>query len=546
MRATRVHLKSLIAVGALLTVLSVAGSSANGAPEKPRLGGVYIKNNIYSDPVSMDPLFALGADTIMVQMNIFDGLVQLSPDSGAVAPDLAVRWTHTPDAKTFTFYLRKGALYHDGTEVTAADFKYQFERVANPANLSPHMARLSGVVGYKAYQEKRTPGISGITVVDKHTLRITMEQPNILLPHVLTGTWAAAVPRPVVERLGKEFGTRPVGSGPFIFGSWARGREIVLLKFPKYWRTDQWGNRLPYVDKVVFRKIREMPAVEAEIEAGRIDSAYIRFTAYPKYKRHPIYKDNLIEGVEYYTVHVGFNLDIPGAPWKDKRVRQAVAHAVDGKAIVDAVLHGMGYPARGLLPMMLRESQVAGYEYNPEKARQLLAEAGYRGGFTAKLTVRDSPQHAAAAETVAGFLSEVGVRIQVEILDSTTGRVRIQDGKMEMYLSSLGGEGHPLVYLLRGFHSRYIGPGGNWTRYRNPTVDQLLDRAAAARDMNTMLRLVQEAERIIAGDVPWAPLYYLKGVVVKQPYVRGLRPVSTDMDWQPLDEVWLTETPKGR
>jgi peptide/nickel transport system substrate-binding protein len=102
------------------------------------------------------------------------------------------------------------------------------------------------------------------------------------------------------------------------------------------------------------------------------------------------------------------------------------------------------------------------------------------------------------------------------------------------------------VYLLRGFHSRYIGPGGNWTRYRNPTVDQLLDRATAARDMNTMLRLVQEAERIIAGDVPWAPLYYLKGVVVKQPYVRGLRPVSTDMDWQPLDEVWLTETPKGR
>ena len=538
----------LIALSVIaLLVVPLVGGPASGAPEMPRLGGVYIKNNIYQEPVTMDPMFALGAANIMVQMNIFDGLVRIDPDTGVIGTDLAERWTHTPDAKTFTFFLRKGIRYHDGSEVTAADFKYQFERVANPENLSPHMARLAGVAGLKAFQEKRAPGIAGIVAVDNYTLRITMEQPNLLLPYILTGTWASAVPRRVVERLGREFGTKPVGSGPFVFESWTRGRELVLRKYPGYWRTDKWGNRLPYVDRVIFRMVRDMAAVEAEIEAGNIDSAYIRYTAYPRYKSHPIYKNNLVEGVEYYTTHIGFNLDTPGAPWRDKRVRQAVSYAIDRKAIVDVVLHGMAYPAGGVLPLMIRDDPpLAGYAYNPEKARQLLAEAGYPKGFNAKIITRDSPQFVAAVEASMGFLNAVGIHLQMEVLDSPTAQVRWQDGRYEWYYSSLGGEGHPLVYLQRGFHSRYIGPGGNWTRYRSPVVDDLLDRAAAARDTNTMLRLVRNAERIIVDDAPWAPILYLKGVVVKQPYVRGLRPISIDMDWQPLDEVWLAWAPKRR
>jgi oligopeptide transport system substrate-binding protein len=545
MAGTRIGRFILIATAVVL--VPVGTSPARGAPETPRLGGTYIKNNIYSEPVSMDPIFALGSSTIMVQMNIFDGLVRIDPDRGVVGPDLAERWTHSPDGKVFTFYLRKGVRYHDGSEVTAGDFKYQFERVANPDNLSPHMARLAGVVGVKEFQEKQAPGIAGIAVVDKYTLRITMEQPNILLPYFLTGVWASAVPPRVVERLGKEFGTKPVGSGPFVFESWGRGREIVLRKFPDYWRTDRWGNRLPYVDKVVFRQIRDMAAVEAEIEAGTIDSAYIRYTAYPKYKKHPLFKNNLVEGVEYYTKHIGFNLATPGAPWRDKRVRQAVNYAIDRKAIVDVVQNGMAYPATGALPLMLRdEQQIAGYEYNPEKARQLLAEAGYPKGFSAKIISRDSIQDVASVEAIMGYLNAVGIRLQYEVLDSRTAQVRWQDGRYEWYLSNLGGEGHPLMFLQRGFHSRFAGPGGNWPRYRNPTVDQLLDRAASARDATTMLRLVREAERIIVDDAPWAFVLYLKGVMVNQPYVRGLRVTSIDMDWQPLDEVWLAWPPKRR
>lgn len=536
-------------IGVLAAVLPAGGSPAIGPAELPRYGGTYIRNNIYSEPFSMDPMFALNSPTIMIQMNIFDGLVRTDWDRMAVVPDIAERWTRSPDGKTFTFFLRKGVLHHDGSEVTAADFKYQFERTSNPDNLSPFMVRLAGVVGMKAFQEKRASEISGIKVVDPYTLQITMERPNLLLPYYLTGTWASAVPRQVVERLGKEFGTNPVGSGPFIFERWMRGQEVVTRRNPNYWRTDRWGNRLPYVDRVIHRMIRDMTAVEMEIDAGTIDSAYIRDSAYLKYKNHPVLGKHLIETEEMYVAHLGFNLELRGAPWQDKRVRQAVNHAVDRKTIIDVVQHGKAYLATGVVTRTMpgHDPTLTGYAYDPGRAKQLLAEAGYPDGFSVKIIGNPiGTVNAAIVEAVIGYLRAVGIRAQYEAQDSAALRARAARGQFEWYAFTLGGEGQSVIHLTRGFHSRYVGAAGNWTRYHNPQVDVLLDRAAEARDMATMTRLTQQAERIIVDDAPWLILSYLKGVVVQQPYVRGLRPVPRDADWQPLEEVWLAATPRRR
>ncbi len=493
---------ALVLIAVLALAAPVPSSYAGSETEKPRYGGIYVRNNIYSDPPSMDPAFTVGAAANMIQMNIYDGLVKLDPDRGTVVPDLAERWTHSPDGKTFTFYLRKGVTYHDGSEVTAADFKYHFERVANPATLSPHMGSLAGVVGLKAFQEKQAEDIAGIRVLDRHTLQIAMERPNILLPYQLTAVWASAVPRRVVERLGREFGTRPVGSGPFMFERWERGREVALKRYPNYWRRDKWGNRLPYLDGLVFRLIRDMAAVEAEMAAGNIDSAWITDPAYLRYKNHPVFRKHLLEAPEFYTWHVGFNLSMAGAPWADKRVRKAVNHAIDRKTIVDVVRQGKAYVARGFLPsaMFGADPTFTGYEYDPEKAKRLLAEAGYANGFTSKILSSDSQSVVPVVEAILGYLNAVGIRLQYEVLDSVTARVRQQGGRFELYVGTVGGYGHPLIYLQRGFHSRFAGPGGNYTRYSNPRVDQLLDRAAEARDTNTMVRLIREAEKVIMDD----------------------------------------------
>jgi ABC-type transport system substrate-binding protein len=546
-RTTAGRLLPIIVLSVLLA--SVAVSPAGGQAERPRYGGVYVKNNIYGEPRSLDPLFALGSETIMIQMNIYDGLVKVDPDRGTVVPDIAERWVHSPDGKTYTFYLRRGVLFHDGSQVTAADFKYQFERVANPVNLSPHMARLTGVVGVKEFQEKRATKIAGIKVLDPYTLQITLEKSSILLPYYLTGVWASAVPRREVERLGAGFNDHPVGSGPFVFESWTRDREVVLRRNPRYWRIDRWGNRLPYVDKIVFPLVEDMNAVEAAIAVGRIDSSYIRDTAYMMYKNHPLFRKQLVEGVEYYTGHIGFNSEVKDAPWQDKRVRQAINLAIDRKAIVDVVRHGKGYPATGPIPLGMPgfDPTLKGYEYSPERAKQLLADAGYPNGFTARIM---SPRSAEMGPTVVqaamGYLNAVGIRLQYDALESVTYRARLQSGQFELYAATLGGEGHPLIYLMRGFHSRFVGPAGNYSRYRSAQVDALLDRASEARDSNTMLRLVRQAERVITDDAPWWFFSYLKGVVVQQPYVRGLRAVPIDMDFQPLEEVWLAWPPKRR
>jgi ABC-type transport system substrate-binding protein len=260
-----------------------------------------------------------------------------------------------------------------------------------------------------------------------------------------------------------------------------------------------------------------------------------------------LYKKYLVEGVEFYTHHLGFNLETPGAPWADVRVRQAVNYAIDRRAIVDVVRHGLAYVATGALPQMLQNPGTAeGYEYNPERAKQLLAEAGYPKGFSVRILSYDSPGPLAVSEAVLGYLEAIGIRARLEVVDSTAARVRREQGRFEWFYGSLGGEGHPLIFLRRGFHTAYIGAAGNWTRYRNPRIDELLDRAAEARDPGAMVRLIRTAESIIVNDAPWVFLTFNKAVVVQQPYLRGLRATPIDLDWQPLEEVWLAWTPKRR
>jgi len=535
-------------LGTLVLIASVGSIPVSGQADAPRYGGTLAKSDLYGDPRTLDPVSAVSLGTHVVAMHIFDGLVKLD-ERGVVVPEIAERWTISPNGKTYTFYLRRGVLFHDGTEVTAGDFKYQLERVGNPENLSPNMPRLAGVVGLKEFQEKRTGEIIGIKVLDKHTLQISLERPSAVLLNYLTGVWASAVPKRAVERLGKDFAGRPVGSGPFVFESWVRDSQVTLKKFDQYWRTDQSGNRLPYLDKVVFLITREMATVEAAFESGNLDLTIVLDPQYRKYKNHLLYRKYLIEVPELYSRHIGVNMEMTGVPWQDKRVRQALNHAIDRQAIANVVNHGKAYPATGFLPPTMpgHDPALKGYAYDPERAKRLLVEAGFPTGFTVKIISTDSTGTGApVVEAVMGYLSTLGIRLQLEVLEFGTYRKRQQDGQFEWYAGSYGGESHPLVYLQRAFHSRFAGPAGNFTRYRNQRVDELLDRAAETTDTNRMINLIRQAERIIVDEAPWWFSTYNKAVVVSQPYVRGLKRIPQEMGYQPLEEIWFAWPPKRR
>lgn len=538
----------LVFLTLLVLVLSLRGMPLAAQQPTPRTGGTLFRTNIYGDPENLDPMVRVGVRTMLVTMNLFDGLVKLDPERGVI-PDIAVRWTVSPDRKVYTFTLRRGVLFHDGGEVTAADFKYSFERVANPANASPALPRLAGVVGAKRFQAGAAQEISGIKALDRQTLEITLEEPNNLFLYDLTEVWASVVPRQAVERLGREFGSRPVGSGPFTFESWVRDAQVVLRRFDRYWRVDSSGNRLPYLDRVVFRVMREMSTIEAEFEAGNLDFTVILDPQYRKYSAHPVYKSHLVTVAELFTRHIGFNLSQAGAPWLDKRVRQAINYAIDRKTIVDKVLNGKAYPATGVFPPSLAgyDRSLSGYQYDPDRARRLLAEAGFPNGFTVKVISTDHPAYGLpVVEAVMGYLSAVGIRVQPEVMEATAVSQRTHDGNFEWYSSSVGGATHPLAYLRRRFHSSFIGAPGNFTRYKNPPVDSLLDQAAETSDPATVLRLVRQAERIIVDDAPWWFSNYNKAVVAHQPYVHGLRPVPVDIDFQAMEEIWFSAPPRRR
>ncbi|MDR7485882.1 MAG: ABC transporter substrate-binding protein [Armatimonadota bacterium] len=536
----------------LILGIPLAAGPAGAPEERPKYGGSLVKTDIYGDPQNLDPMVGVRVATIMVTMNIYDGLVKFDPVRGRIIPDIAERWTTSPDGRMYTFTLRRGVLFHNGREVTAEDFKYSFERIAHPDNASPYLPRLAllGVSGVGEYQAKRAREITGLRVRDKYTLEVALDKPNCLFIYDLGSAWASVVPREEVERLGREFGSRPVGSGPFVFDSWVRDSQVVLRKFDKYWRTDRWGNKLPYLDRVTFRVIKEMATTEAEFEAGNLDFSVMLDPQYRKYKQHPVYKNHIIEVAELFTRHIGFNLDAPGRPWQDKRVRQAINHAIDRAAIVEKVLHGKAFPAVGILPPTIagHNRNLRGYDYNVDKAKRLLAEAGVGGGFAARIITTDHPAWGLpAVEAVMGYLVQVGIRLEPELMEGATLIRRMQEGQFEWFISSTGGDTHPLAYLQRRFHSRQAGPPGNYARYRNRTVDDLLDRAAEdTRCGDAMISLLRQAEAIIVDEAPWWFYNYNKAVIAHQPYVRGLKPVPTDIDYQDLDEVWFTSPPPRR
>ncbi|MBI4278983.1 MAG: ABC transporter substrate-binding protein [Armatimonadetes bacterium] len=511
--------------------------------QTPRPGGTLVRASIYGDPENLDPILKTRIATVMVTMNIFEPLIKFDAERAVLVPGHAERWTASADGKRYTFYLRKGAMFHSGREVTADDFKYSLERLMHPGNISPFAWLLADVTGARAFQERKAREIAGIKVVDRYTLEITLDRFNVFfLPH-LTSVAAAPVPREEVDLYGREFGAHPVGSGPFMFDRWKRDSEVVLKAFPRY-----YGGR-PYLDRLVYRVMKEAAATEAEFDAGNVDFMVVRDPQYRKYKSHAVYRNHLVEIAELYTRHIGFNLGTSGAEWLDRRVRQAINHAIDRAIMVEKVLQGKAFSATGVLPPTIagHNPGLRGYAYDPAKARRLLQDAGYGKGFTVEVLTTDHPAFGfPAVEAVMGYLQAVGIRVTPVLIEGGVLFERAARGQYQWYSASVGGDTHPAAYLRRRFHSAMIGEAGNFTRYRNPQVDRLLDDALATQDTARGYRLAREAERLIVEDAPWWFFNYNKAVIVHQPIVRGLRPIPTDIDFQPMEKVWFATPPQRR
>lgn len=543
--------KYQIIIWMLMMILIISGcsegtdsASTEGSSSKsgePVSGGTLTRAAIYGDPQNLDPLArSHGTSTSMVTWNIFEPLIRYDAVTGVFNPANADSWEISEDGLVYSFILNPDVTFHNGRNVTAEDFKYSLERVLNPQNASPNAGNLQAIMGAKEFMDGSADEVSGIKVVDDTKLEITLNNPDNTFLSVMSLPFAAAVPKEVVEEKGDKFGEEPVGAGPFKFSSWVRDSEIVLES-----NADYYAGK-PYLDKVVYKVMTDQTARDNSFASKQIDMMVLGDAQYTRYKTDPTYKDLIVEVPELFTRNLKFNLNVDG-PWQEVKVRQAINYAIDRNTIIETVIQGKAYPAVGVLPSSIQgyNENVTTYEYDPEKAKALLEEAGYADGFTLNILTTSHPAFGLpAVEALSGYLEAVGISVETEQVDFATMTDRLNSGDYETAMSSNGGMTHPVEFLTRYFHSKNAGASGNTSNYSNPEVDAILDEASQTTDEAEMISLVQEAEELIMQDAPWWFFNYNKAVIVHQPWVVGLQEMPTDIDYQDLTKVWIDESKK--
>ena len=474
-----------------------------------------------AEPPGLDPGQALGLHTLRVTAEIFETLVATRPDSTEVIPGLAESWTTSPDGMIWTFKLRRGVRFHDGTPLDAAAVKFTFDRVIDPTHPHAKSGKWSFVTGYLS-------SVKSVEVLDPQTVQLHLKYPTGSLPALLALPNCAIVSPTAFTKAPADFDTKPVGSGRYKFESWERGSRLVLRRNDDYWGVKGKPQAL------VYRGIPEANTRVSELLTGGVDLIL------------PIPPDFVerLEKTSGVTVHkatgltvwyAGFNVE--KKPFTDRRVRQAFNHAVNKDAIVRDILKGTGIPAVGpLLPgTWAFEPNVHKYPYNPGLARKLLAEAGYPNGLEVDFWVPESGSGMQApvemSTVIQANLAAVGVKAPLKTFEwgSYLGKVR-SDAPAMFALSWFLKSEDPDLSMYPLFFSKNQ-PLPNRSNYNNTEVDQLLVQARQLTDRAKRAELYRKAQRLIVEDAPWLFVDHEVQVVATRANVKGfhLHPSGFDL-----------------
>src|SRR5690606_16111522 len=359
--------------------------SGGGGPSR---GGTLVVAVPVEPPNGFDPHKVEAAAALETAVNFFDTLVRAAPD-GRVVPGLAEAWEVSEDGRTYTFRIRDNARFHNGRPVTSRDAAFSLRRILDEATGAPRRADYASIV------EIETP--------DDHTLVLRTADYDAALLANLANLNAAIVPEEAVDTLANA----PVGSGPFRFAAWEPGSRIILERFEGYWDGD-----LPYLDRVEFRFIDNPATAMAALQAGDVD-LIPRMNGSDAARLEADERFRVVSGPQNLVQLMAMNNAVE--PFDDPRVRQAVLHAVDRDTIITGVSWGFGTPIGTHMTPVLAYYNPATeqvYPYDPERARELLREAGYEQGFDAVLSLPEPYSlHIQSGEIIAEQLAAVGIRL---------------------------------------------------------------------------------------------------------------------------------------
>jgi peptide/nickel transport system substrate-binding protein len=491
------------------------GPSPERAEEGPVNGDTVVRGSI-GDASTLIPVVASDSASFDIADLVYNGLVRYDGDL-EIEGDLAESWEISPDGLAITFHLRRGVAWHDGAPFTAEDVAFTYRLLVDPSTPTAYAEDFRQVRNFE--------------VLDSHRVRVTYDEP--FAPALIS--WGMYImPRHLLE--GEDLTTSPlarspVGTGPYRFKEWKTGEKIVLEASDDYWE----GR--PKVDRLVYRIIPDVATMFLELRAGNVDwmdldpVQYTRQTSTDFFQRH--YRK--FRYLDFRYTYLGFNLENP--KFKDRRVRQALAYAIDKQELVDIVLMGLGRPVSGHYRpgTWVYNEKVKTYDHSPSRARELLAEAGWkdsdgdgwvdRGGEAFAFTIvtnQGNRKRSRSAEIIQGRLKEVGVDVSIRIIEwSAFLKNFVRPRNFDAVILGWMTTPDPDAYDI--WHSSKTGPDElNHVSFRSDEVDELLEKGRRTFDREERRRAYFRIQEILAEEQPYVFLFAPETLPVVSGRFRGV------------------------
>ncbi len=513
-----------------------AVSGMEEGSESGESGGVF--RRLWSDPPTLDPHLTTDTTSSGVVVELFSGLVTMNTDLQLV-PDIAESWDIDDTGTVYTFNLRKNAKFHDGKPITAHDVKWSLERAVHPDTASPVAdTYLNDIIGVEKALEGETTEIEGVRVIDDHTIEFTIDAPKAYFLAKLTYPTAFVLDRENVEAGGRNWTENPNGTGPFKLAEYRIGERIIVERNENFYRQPA------HVDSISMNLAGGQAM--AMYENDEIDITGVGLFDLDRVldPNEDLNKELIIAPPDFSVSYVGFNTSMP--PFDDPKFRQALNHAVDKELIATEVLSELVEPAYGILPPGFPgyNENLVGLEYDPEFARQLLAESKYA----------DPDTRPRIEVTVPGTGGTIGLDLEViiEMWRQELGvEVEIQQVEWATYLEDLNQQRFQ-AYGGLGWQADYPDPQDfldilfhtessiNHGAYSNAELDAILEEARTEADLEKRVSLYHQAEKMIVDDAAWLPLWYAgERYVLIKPHVENYR--VTPMIIPKLKEIRITD-----
>ena len=405
----------------LLLALPLA-LACRGGESSPSRETLIDSRDLY-DPRSLDPALSTDVPTGRAVAYLFDGLVRFSP-AAEVEPGLAERWAISEDGLTYTFHLRRGVTFHDGMPFVARHVVKSFERVLDPTSRGGRAWPLMPIRGADEFASRSASSISGLAAPDDSTVVITLREPLAVFTKYLAMPVASIVPDPVPEN----FSEQPVGTGPWRLVEWEHDDHL------RFARNESYFGQVPEAESLLARIIPEPSTAVAEFESGNVDILNIPVADTRNWEETDAKSATLQTAAALQLWYVAINTT--RGPLADRRVRQAINHAIDVPTIVQQLMAGRGRLAAGVVPPSLdgADTDRQPYGYDVGRARELLREAGYPNGIDVELWSSQSPPFPRVAETLQAYLGEAGIRVTLVQREAAAVREASRAVQVDMHL----------------------------------------------------------------------------------------------------------------